>query len=70
MFSRFGILNSLATENDDKMNNIVEHFVKFRSAVRNRALEQDVKDKIILTACDEARLNLSSCGVTIKVKLF
>ncbi|XP_029043881.1 probable cysteine--tRNA ligase, mitochondrial isoform X1 [Osmia bicornis bicornis] len=67
MFSRFGILNSLTAE-DDRMNNIVEHFVKFRSAVRNRALEQDVKDKIILTACDEARLNLSSCGVTIKVK--
>ncbi|XP_012145240.2 cysteine--tRNA ligase-like protein, mitochondrial [Megachile rotundata] len=65
MFATFGILHSSATD-DHRLNNVVECFVKFRSTVRNRALEQDVKDKIILTACDEARSNLSACGVTIK----
>ncbi|KZC06253.1 Cysteine--tRNA ligase, mitochondrial [Dufourea novaeangliae] len=47
-------------------NNIIEYFVKFRRAVRKRATEQNVFDKVLLTACDEARTDLSTCGVIIK----
>lgn len=66
MLSKFGISYSTVAD-DCRINNLVEHFMTFRTTVRNRVLEQQVKDKTILKACDEARENLSSCGVTIKV---
>ncbi|CAK9813984.1 Cysteine--tRNA ligase, mitochondrial [Anthophora quadrimaculata] len=64
-FSKFGISQS-TTADDHRMNNIIECLMKFRNTVRCRTLEQDVKDKVLLAACDEVRSNLSSCGVIIK----
>lgn len=64
-FSNFGVSNSTNAA-DHMINSIVESFVKFRRAVRARALEQDVKDKTLIAACDEARADLLTCGVTIK----
>ncbi|OAD58189.1 Cysteine--tRNA ligase, mitochondrial [Eufriesea mexicana] len=64
-FSKFGIFNPTTTD-DQRVNNLVEYFVKFRHTVRRRTLESDVKDKILLEACDEARSDLSACGVTVK----
>ncbi|XP_076233789.1 cysteine--tRNA ligase-like protein, mitochondrial [Calliopsis andreniformis] len=65
IFSKLGILHS-AEANEQKINSVIDYFVQFRNTVRNRALEQEVKDKILLSACDEARSNLSTCGVIVK----
>ncbi|XP_054010687.1 cysteine--tRNA ligase, mitochondrial [Hylaeus anthracinus] len=65
VFSMLGIQNS-EMSSEHKMNSVIEHLVKFRTIVRNRAIEQNVKDKILLTACDKVRLNLSTFGVIIK----
>lgn len=51
-----------------KINGLIEQIVNFRGTVRNRALEQDVKDKVLLTACDKIRSKLSTFGVIIKVQ--
>lgn len=50
------------------MDSVVECLIKFRGAVRNKILEQDVKDKTLLTACDEVRSKLSTYGIIIKVQ--
>ncbi|XP_033335585.2 cysteine--tRNA ligase-like protein, mitochondrial isoform X1 [Megalopta genalis] len=66
MFSKLGIGRSeMADEN--KVNNLIEYFIKFRKIVRNRAKETNVSDKVLLSACDEARNDLSKCGVLVKV---
>lgn len=41
--------------------------MEFRNVVRNRVLEQKQKDELLLLACDTARKNLSTCGITVKV---
>ncbi|XP_017878367.1 probable cysteine--tRNA ligase, mitochondrial [Ceratina calcarata] len=64
-FSNFGVSNSTNAA-DHMINSIVESFVKFRRTVRTRAIEQDVKDKALFNACDQARTDLLTCGVTIK----
>ncbi|KOC70241.1 putative cysteine--tRNA ligase, mitochondrial [Habropoda laboriosa] len=64
-FSTFGISKS-TTVNDCKIDNIMKCLVKFRKTIRTKALEQNVKDKTLLAACDEVRSNLSSCGIIIK----
>lgn len=50
------------------MDSIVECLIKFRGAVRNKILEQDVKDETLLTACDKVRSELSTYGIIIKVQ--
>ncbi|XP_076638675.1 cysteine--tRNA ligase-like protein, mitochondrial [Colletes latitarsis] len=65
IFSMLGMSYS-EESNECKINSLVEHLVQFRNTVRNRVIEQDVKDKILLTACDEIRLNLSTLGIIIK----
>lgn len=52
------------------MDSIVECLIKFRGAVRNKILEQDVKDEILLTACDKVRSDLSTYGIIIKVQYY
>lgn len=66
MLSKFGIANR-SKANDHKINNVIECLVKFRQTMRNKALEQNVKDKALLTACDEVRSELITCGIIIKV---
>ncbi|XP_076166471.1 cysteine--tRNA ligase-like protein, mitochondrial [Ptiloglossa arizonensis] len=65
IFSTFGILHSEVAD-EYKINGLIEQIVNFRGTVRNRALEQDVKDKVLLTACDKIRSKLSTFGVIIK----
>ncbi|XP_031831516.1 cysteine--tRNA ligase-like protein, mitochondrial isoform X2 [Nomia melanderi] len=65
MLSKFGIENSNVAD-ECKVNNLIEYFIKFRKSVRNRAREKDVLDKVLLAACDEARTDLSKCGVIVK----
>lgn len=67
MLSKFGILNP-STVNDYRMDSVVECLIKFRGTVRNKILEQDVKDETLLTACDEVRSELSNYGIIIKVQ--
>lgn len=50
------------------MDSVIECLIKFRGAVRNKILEQDVKDKTLLTACDKVRSELSTYGIIIKVQ--
>lgn len=50
------------------MDSVVECLIKFRGTVRNKILEQDVKDKTLLTACDKVRSELSTYGIIIKVQ--
>ncbi|CAL7950106.1 unnamed protein product [Xylocopa violacea] len=64
-FSSFGISNS-TTADDHQINSLIECIVKFRRTVRNRALVKDVKDELLLAACDEVRTDLSLCRVIIK----
>jgi len=52
-----------------QIENIIDHFLNFRTAVRIRALEQNPKDTILLKECDNARKCLSTCGVMVKVKI-
>ena len=66
MLSKFGISNR-SKSNDHKINNVIECLMKFRQTVRNKALEQNVKDKTLLTACDEVRSELIACGIIVKV---
>ena len=65
MCSKLGISYSTVAD-EHRTNTIIEYFVKFRNTIRNRAIEQEAKDKILLAACDEARLNLLASGITIK----
>ncbi|XP_003395414.1 probable cysteine--tRNA ligase, mitochondrial [Bombus terrestris] len=65
ILSKFGISNPSAV-NDYRMDSIVECLIKFRGAVRNKILEQDVKDETLLTACDKVRSDLSTYGIIIK----
>ncbi|KAF7998247.1 hypothetical protein HCN44_009645 [Aphidius gifuensis] len=66
----FGIVNSqeVILANDDKINQIVDTLVNFRSTIRNKALKdfKDQQQKELLTICDDARKNLSDCGIKIK----
>ncbi|XP_015125022.1 probable cysteine--tRNA ligase, mitochondrial isoform X2 [Diachasma alloeum] len=55
-----------AGESDGKFRNVVDDFVKFRTIVRNKALEMRVKDKELLGACDDVRKSLANCGVKVK----
>lgn len=68
IFSKFGIENSEVID-ECKVNNLIEYFIKFRQTVRNRAREKGVLDKVLLAACDEARTDLSKCGVIVKVQI-
>lgn len=53
-----------------QVKDIIDNFLNFRMAVRTRALEQNPKDTILLKECDTVRMNLSTCGIIIKVKKF
>lgn len=53
-----------------QVKDIIDNFLNFRMTVRTRALEQSPKDTILLKECDNARTNLSTCGIIVKVKGF
>lgn len=40
--------------------------MEFRNVIRNKILEQKEKDEFLLLACDTARKNLYTCGITVK----
>ncbi|XP_015610175.1 probable cysteine--tRNA ligase, mitochondrial [Cephus cinctus] len=64
---KFGISYSVKSDaNDHKLKSVIEELVNFRSSVRIRALEQGVKDKVLLTACDTVRKNLLIHGIEVK----
>ncbi|KAK1132805.1 hypothetical protein K0M31_014177 [Melipona bicolor] len=65
MLSKFGISNR-SEANDHKINNVIQCLMKFRQTVRNKVLEQNVKDKTLLTACDKVRSELTACGIIVK----
>ncbi|KAK2582631.1 hypothetical protein KPH14_004913 [Odynerus spinipes] len=66
ILSCFGISQSTSTMQNQNIKDIIEHFVEFRSAVRNRALEQKPRDEVLLLACDTVRKNLHTCGIVVK----
>ncbi|KAG7202847.1 hypothetical protein KM043_009998 [Ampulex compressa] len=65
LLSTFGF-SHVKSMNDNKIENVMEHFMKFRSIVRNAALDKDIKADVLLNACDEIRFNLSTCGIIVK----
>ncbi|XP_078034083.1 cysteine--tRNA ligase-like protein, mitochondrial isoform X2 [Augochlora pura] len=66
MFSMLGIERSEVLD-ECKVNDLIEYFIKFRKTVRNRARNTNVPDKVLLSACDEVRVDLAKCGVIVKV---
>ncbi|XP_043492051.1 probable cysteine--tRNA ligase, mitochondrial [Polistes fuscatus] len=66
ILSIFGFTQSKSTIENRQTEDIVKYFVEFRNIVRNRVLEQKQKDEVLLHACDTARKNLSTCGITVK----
>ncbi|XP_057341342.1 probable cysteine--tRNA ligase, mitochondrial [Microplitis mediator] len=65
--SNLGISSSV--ENDAghrRLGDVVDTLVKFRSVVRNKSLNQSVKDKELLEACDDVRKSLALHGIKIK----
>ncbi|XP_035717122.1 probable cysteine--tRNA ligase, mitochondrial isoform X1 [Vespa mandarinia] len=66
ILSIFGFIKSKSLVENRKTEDIIKYFVEFRSVVRNRVLEQKQNDELLLLACDTARKNLSTCGITVK----
>ncbi|XP_012528057.1 probable cysteine--tRNA ligase, mitochondrial isoform X2 [Monomorium pharaonis] len=65
--SKFGISRSTKSTIENKqIEDIIDHFLNFRAAVRIRALEQNPKDTIILKECDNVRKCLSTCRIIVK----
>lgn len=65
--SKFGISRFVTSaENQRQVEDIINNFLKFRIAIRNKALEQSSKDTTLLKECDKARDNLSTCGIIVK----
>lgn len=54
----------------DKVNNIIEQFVQFRSTVRRESLSKDKKNVVLLSACDQARIALSKHDIVVKVSIY
>ncbi|KAL0127604.1 hypothetical protein PUN28_003117 [Cardiocondyla obscurior] len=70
ILSKFGISRSTKSTIENKqVENIVNHFLNFRTAVRVRALENNPKDTILLKECDNARKCLTTCGIMVKVNI-
>jgi len=59
----------MSTAENQQIKDIIDCFLNFRMTIRNRALEQNPKDIILLKECDNARMNLSTYGIVVKVKL-
>ncbi|TGZ53489.1 Cysteinyl-tRNA synthetase, mitochondrial [Temnothorax longispinosus] len=67
ILSKLGISQSTkSTAENRQVEDIIDHFLNFRRAVRIRALEQNPKDTILLKECDNVRKCLSTCGITVK----
>ncbi|XP_024883349.1 cysteine--tRNA ligase, mitochondrial [Temnothorax curvispinosus] len=67
ILSKLGISQSTkSTAENRQVEDIIDHFLNFRKAVRIRALEQNPKDTILLKECDNVRKCLSTCGITVK----
>lgn len=64
--SNLGITQSIPITENKKIDDIINYFVEFRNIVRNKAIQQEPKDKALLLACDTARTNLSTCGIYVK----
>ncbi|EFN83100.1 Cysteinyl-tRNA synthetase, mitochondrial [Harpegnathos saltator] len=62
--SKFGFSQS-ASAKDRQVEEIIDHCLRFRAAVRNRALENP-KNDALLKACDNVREELSTCGILVK----
>ena len=68
--SKFGISRSTkSTVENKQIEDIINHFLNFRTIVRIKALEQNPKNTILLKECDNVRKCLSTCGITVKVKI-
>lgn len=57
-----------AEGSQNMLTDVIDDFVNFRQTVRNRVLEQEVRDKVLLGACDEARNNLLVYRIQVKVR--
>ncbi|XP_044574489.1 probable cysteine--tRNA ligase, mitochondrial [Cotesia glomerata] len=65
--SNLGISASVENDADhNKISDIVETLVKFRTDVRNKSLNQSPKDIELLNVCDEVRKDIAAHGVKIK----
>ncbi|XP_014478439.1 PREDICTED: probable cysteine--tRNA ligase, mitochondrial isoform X2 [Dinoponera quadriceps] len=62
--SKFGLSQSTSAS-DRRVEDVVDHFLKFRTAVRTRALENP-KNNVLLKECDNVREELSACGILVK----
>lgn len=61
-------INTKQRQSNVETADVIDSFVRFRSDVRNFALEVKSKDKTLLEACDVARKSLALNGVQIKVR--
>ncbi|XP_043664415.1 probable cysteine--tRNA ligase, mitochondrial isoform X3 [Vespula pensylvanica] len=66
ILSIFGFTKSKCIVENRKTEDIINYFVEFRNVIRNKILEQKEKDEFLLLACDTARKNLYTCGITVK----
>lgn len=67
ILSKLGISRStMSMAENRQVKDIIDNFLNFRMTVRTRALEQSPKDTILLKECDNARTNLSTCGIIVK----
>ncbi|XP_011863318.1 PREDICTED: probable cysteine--tRNA ligase, mitochondrial [Vollenhovia emeryi] len=67
ILSKFGISRSTkSTAENRQVEDIIDNFLRFRTVVRTRALEQSPKDTILLKECDKARKCLATCGIIVK----
>ncbi|XP_011648129.1 probable cysteine--tRNA ligase, mitochondrial isoform X1 [Pogonomyrmex barbatus] len=65
--SKLGMSRSTKLTIDNRqIEDIIDHFLNFRRAVRIRALEQNPKDTVLLKECDNARKCLNTCGIVVK----
>ncbi|XP_011703416.1 PREDICTED: probable cysteine--tRNA ligase, mitochondrial isoform X1 [Wasmannia auropunctata] len=65
--SKLGISRSTkSTVASRQIEDVIDHFLNFRTTVRIKALEQNPKDTVLLKECDNVRKCLSSCGIIVK----
>ncbi|XP_032666506.1 probable cysteine--tRNA ligase, mitochondrial isoform X2 [Odontomachus brunneus] len=63
--SKLGLSQYTISTKDRRIEDIIEYFLKFRTAVRNMALENP-KNNVLMKKCDNAREELFTCGVLVK----